>query len=296
MKSIAYSVLFIVAVLLSGCESTVTNIELPATNQKLVVISFISPSDSIISAVITNTEPLYGPAKKNEDKFVRNASVTITDGITSAGLIYNPTSRAYEALAEVLNIQPQKTYTLTVSTPDGRKATAMCSVPRVRVESATITLDSLGKTYQGQTGATWYLDAQWPHVPGADYYRLAVSVKSTFISANNTTYYNEIANYGELRSSYINVQEKTANLYSFKKMPVYLYHDDLNAPGNGDKNRTTSATVHIMVTSPEYYRYHMSLEKYSEGVFSEPSQLYTNIEGGLGVFAAYTSYKKHFTF
>ncbi len=54
--------------------------------------------------------------------------------------------------------------------------------------------------------------------------------------------------------------------------------------------------MYILVTSPEYYHYHESVEKYSEGVFREPSQIYTNINGGLGVFGAYTAYSQQFDF
>jgi hypothetical protein len=297
MKNIAFSLLAAYSILLTACESTVTDIDLPDANPKLVVISFISPSDETISALVTESAPLYGTPTKDQDKIIRNAAVALTDGTKTLTLGFNPVTNAYEASAEAFTIEYAKTYTLTITTPEGRRATAMCTVPGVKVETATFSLDSIGKTFSGQGGSTWHLDATWPHVPGADFYRLAVSTKSISITNDETKYYNEVANYGELRSSQIAV-EKQANSYSFTNLPVYLSHDDLDGSfdGAGYKNRTTSLTAYILVTSPEYYRYHESIEKYADGVFSEPSQIYTNVNGGVGVFGAYTSYSKQFDF
>ena len=292
MKNIAVLILVTYAILLTACESTVTDIDLPDASPKLVVISFISPSDTIISVLVTESAPLFGAPKMDQEKIIRNAAVAISEGANTMELKFNPATNAYEASAEAFEIQHEKTYTLTVSTPDGKKANATCTVPGVEVETANISLDSIGKTYIGQAESTWHLDASWPHVPGADYYRLAVSTKSISITNSETNYYNEVAYYGKLRSSHISVMEKQAGSYTFTNLPVYLSHDDLKGPFNGDgnKNRTTSLTVFILVTSPEYYFYHKSIEKYSEGYLSEPSQVYTNVSGGFGVFGAYTTY------
>ena len=52
--------------------------------------------------------------------------------------------------------------------------------------------------------------------------------------------------------------------------------------------------VHVVVTamSPEHFRYHRHLALQGRGVedvLSEPAGLYTNIEGGVGIFAAYAN-------
>jgi hypothetical protein len=46
----------------------------------------------------------------------------------------------------------------------------------------------------------------------------------------------------------------------------------------------------LLNTEKSYYQYHKSLHNYndSEIPFSEPTLLYTNIEGGLGIFTSYT--------
>ena len=124
MKNIAVIIFLTYAILLTACESTVTNINLPDTSPKLVVFSFISPSDTIISVLVTESAPLFGAPKKDQEKIIRNAAVAISEGANTLELNYNPATNAYEASAEAFEIQYEKTYTLTVSTPDGRKATA----------------------------------------------------------------------------------------------------------------------------------------------------------------------------
>jgi hypothetical protein len=47
--------------------------------------------------------------------------------------------------------------------------------------------------------------------------------------------------------------------------------------------------IYALNTDKEYYTYHKSLENYSggENPFREVSPLFSNIEGGLGIFASY---------
>jgi hypothetical protein len=49
-----------------------------------------------------------------------------------------------------------------------------------------------------------------------------------------------------------------------------------------------------METDADYYKYHTSLNSYSgtDEPFTEFSPVYSNVEGGFGVFASYVRYKK----
>jgi hypothetical protein len=48
--------------------------------------------------------------------------------------------------------------------------------------------------------------------------------------------------------------------------------------------------IYLLSTDKPYYDFHKSLENFSLGdsPFSEPSFLYNNVNGGLGIFASYT--------
>jgi hypothetical protein len=293
MKNITYSILIFFVLLTSGCESLVTNVDMPKVDRKLVLISFISPSDSIVSVRLTETMPIYGEPIKTDDDIVTNAEVFITDGTQTATLVFNPESKAYEISTNTFSIQAGKTYTLT-STSAGRKATAMCTVPQATVTEATITLDSLGPTSQWSNRTRWALQAEWQHVPGASYYKV-VGMKhdiSYSFNGDSSAYRSDLF----YNNNLIDVQKKSQERYSVKNEDIHLGRlDILNGRPWGSK--TTSISIHILVTDHTYFQYHDALSRYyGNDPFTEPTRLYTNVEGGLGVFAAYTSYHKEYTF
>jgi hypothetical protein len=292
MKNIALSILLLLSLLATGCESLVTNVDMPKVDQRLVLVSFISPSDSIISVRVTETQPIYGEPIKDSDDVVTNAEVFITDGTQTATLVFNPESKAYEVSADIFRIHPGKTYTLT-ATSAGRKATAMCTVPQVTVHEATITLDSLGITSTWNMAEKWALQVEWNHVPGASYYRVAANrhVVHYPMNGDSTLYSSNV-----FGNTLIDVQKKSQERYSVKNEDIHLGKLDI-LNGRPWGNKTTSISVHILVTDHIYFKYHDALSRYyGNDPFTEPTRLYTNVEGGLGVFAAYTSYHKEYTF
>jgi Domain of unknown function (DUF4249) len=48
--------------------------------------------------------------------------------------------------------------------------------------------------------------------------------------------------------------------------------------------------IYLLNLDKQYYNYYKSINNYSSGEdpFTEPSPIYTNVKGGLGIFAAYT--------
>ncbi len=294
MKKIIYSVTLFSVMLLSGCESLVTNVELPKATPKLVVTSFISPQDSVVAVYLTESTPLFGISKPLEDNTIKNASVFISDGLSTSQLKYNYSTGHYEVPALTFPIRVGKTYSLSITAADGRKTSAMCTVPERVVEVANITLDS---TIHISTGSKmWELKAEWTHIPGAAYYRCAASQAITLINSNSdTTYHTQNLFYN---SDLTNALEKKANAYNIQRSNISI-GNFTESNGRIIGYKTTSISVDIMIINAEYYRYHDSLYKYYNNhgnPFTEPTRLYSNIEGGLGVFAAYTSYKKKFTF
>jgi hypothetical protein len=60
--------------------------------------------------------------------------------------------------------------------------------------------------------------------------------------------------------------------------------------GLSDMTDSCFLKIYLLNTDKAYYDYQKSLEKYNSGEdpFTEPSPVYSNISGGLGIFAAYT--------
>ncbi|WP_019988719.1 DUF4249 domain-containing protein [Rudanella lutea] len=118
-----------------SCDSLRNEVDPDRINReagKLVIASFISPQDSVLTVQVNRSVPVLGQSNTILD--VTNASVTISDGARVVALQYAANYRRqainlYWTNARNLPILPGKTYTLSVSTPQGEKATAQCTIP-----------------------------------------------------------------------------------------------------------------------------------------------------------------------
>jgi hypothetical protein len=65
---------------------------------------------------------------------------------------------------------------------------------------------------------------------------------------------------------------------------------ELNVVGVNQKADSAFLKVYLLNTDKSYYDYHRSLGNYDSGddPFTEPSPVFSNVNGGLGIFAAYT--------
>jgi hypothetical protein len=98
--------------------------------------------------------------------------------------------------------------------------------------------------------------------------------------------------------SFIRLNELARELYPYYSS-VYLEiknpeNEPLNVltPGFSIKEEEQVDSIYmslkVFLTDPHYVRYHQSLDKYTDQeVFTEASLIYSNMEGGLGVFSLY---------
>ena len=156
--------------------------------------------------------------------------------------------------------------------PDGKNAKASTTIPILNN-----TLDAkLEKIVSAEYTHT--VRCRWSDPNGSkDYYKLAIrhplTTDTTLANPPLYTSYKLISdkNYdGEMLSANINFSY-------YKSTPLYAY---------------------LLHASTEYFQYTEKLDLYiqSSGPFSDPVQLYTNIEGGLGVFAGFNQFKVKATF
>lgn len=254
----------------AACESDVKNVSLPF-EQKLVITSFISPSDSVTYFNISSNKRLYGEINPAEP--IGNISGTLSDGIkevlldtTRSGLILNH---------EKMRIEAGKKYHLKVSSDLGLKAEAYCTVPQKKnfiIEADTFSVLSVHP-----------MDPQRRH--------LMIRVTVHDIPGEK--------NYYRIRGKAHNYYSVHDNIYSV------FFKDDLFTDSNMDGqaivlegensigyiNNPDSALVVIYLfnTESSYYFYHKSLKDYSDGnPFSEATPVYSNVSGGLGIFTSYT--------
>ncbi len=308
-------VLAFLAGLFSSCESlvgTVPRSRLPEVESRLVVHSYISPQDTVLYVIVTESVPVFGIEKaenQERDNVVRNARVTLSGDTRSVELQFDPVSRLYSAPASALAILPGHTYELRVS--DGQRAvTAKTTVPGQAVEIASYRMDTLyirGSIFGGSADTVLSVKFSWKDPAGArNYFRARsfanVSDRMEQIERNRVvyqeqTYMQELGS--ELQSDnnrdgkMLDSNEGRLSLRGFESSPppspVYpRFYRKLNY-----------VDMELLHVSEPYFAYHRSVEAAGEAEdnpFIEPGIHYSNIEGGLGTFSSYHKFVLRFYF
>lgn len=261
-----------------GCEKYVTIVNAPVFNQKLVVSSFLSPSDSISYISVTSNQPVYTVVFQEERPGALTG--TITDGITEIQLDTIETGLAFRN--DKMPLVPGQTYTVRISSDKGLNAEASATIPAVK--DFMIKIDTLTIVH-GSHGSNEYwsefrINAEYSDDPAeTNFYSITgrFTGYKTDESLETRTYKERLW----FDESFLNDQKKDENSRIKNTAGLsrsFNYYD------------SAFVTVFVMNVEESYYLYHKSLEKYSgsDNPFSEASPVYSNIRGGLGVFTSYT--------
>jgi hypothetical protein len=267
--------------LFASCESVVEIPPLPELPPKLVVVSFISPEAEEVQVSVTRTVPLLNADNNGKPVYVTNAQVTFSDGTDTALLAYDVQKQLYTSKS--LPIQPGKTYWLHVQHPDGLKAEARCTVPQKINTSLMARLDSSEKNLE-QGGKNYKLEMRWQDLPGeGDNYKIAGNLFSlanpgftdtTFrrLEFESEPLFDDVGQDGRLWV------ERSLPISDFQQLQQNKLPQQINA--------------FVLTTEAAYLKYHRSLLQYQlNNSFTNPGKLYSNVQDGFGVFAAYRLYK-----
>lgn len=306
-----------------SCETLIGEVSpdrLPKISEKLVVNSFISPQDTLVRVVVTASSPIFTPAKSvfqsftvingdttfyNLDAFISNATVTLSNGEKTIDLSYNPTEKWYEfrPSSNTMRIENGKEYFLNIN-HENSIAKASTIVPQ-RQDGLVQVISKIEEnvfSFRNQD----------------DQLSLLLSAKVTFdLDQANPTYY-------RVRGEVESVLEDV--LYEEGKEPEFYFRNgfrrirfnnqgivngfdlgigrsttvtgstNISNPNYRIGNEFFSSTkfpeikslyTELMTINEPYYLYYKSIVDFRNGnPFVEPTPIYTNIEGGLGVFAA----------
>ena len=263
--------------LAGGCTKDVDNIKLPTTDPKLVVGCFVSPQASLIAVTLTRSNPIFGPSHSNTNSSaVEDATVILTDGTNSVNIPYNNGNSQYEMSTAAFPIVAGQTYSLSVSTPKGENVSGSCTVPASSINALTVDFTDTISTNSKK------ITVHWQDISGeVNFYRVIGQLVSldTFNTLDTTFDYM----YG---GNLFNDHDKDGN-EMYAKLEGY--------PSWGPDLKLIAYDVYMLNIDAEYYKYQNSLDHYTyNDPFSEPSPLYTNIKGGLGVFGAYQQLRVRF--
>ncbi len=276
MKNKGHFIVLLLILASSSCEKDANNVKVPQFRHKLVVTSFISPCDSVSFVTIDSNERLYGDLGDIEP--LGKVKVTISDGTEKIDLQKGNIQFYFHR--KDMAIRGGTTYNLEVTSDRGLRADAECSIPFQR--DLKITADTIRIFHNNPDVGTWselnikvFLDDP----PGEKNY---YGVEARMLDYNR--FYG-----GYPYITYLNKEEESwfnDEGYDGKRIYVNSFSSQYNA-SNSD---SVKAVIYILNTNKDYFTYHKSLENYSGGEdpFSEVSPVFSNINGGLGIFAGYT--------
>ncbi|PKP53529.1 MAG: hypothetical protein CVT92_03575 [Bacteroidetes bacterium HGW-Bacteroidetes-1] len=271
LKNISLIGFVLMTIILASCDSMISDVDAPTTSPKLVVNSYISPDDDTIRVRVQYSRPLYSiTSYYNSYEYppVTDAQVSITDGNSTINLIYNAFELMY--ITTDLTIEPGKTYSLVVSTPRNENVTASCTVPALEPPSIEITnIESTPSSYGYKN-----ISFRFQDFPGqGNYYRVMVGISYQTGPNPSDVYFTPM--YLVNGEEFVSDINKDGEFFVFKTDNIY--------DGN-----LINLVFFISITDENYFSFHKSVNSFQDdNPFSEPTPVYTNIEGGVGVFAAF---------
>lgn len=258
------------ALVLLACDTDVTqNFAIPYTEQ-LVIESFISPQDTLIEVRVMKTAPSVGKVDRTVNtRILTDARVELSNGTNTVRLPFGTyitvgkhSVSGYFLKTSKFPIESGQTYTLRVSVPSGLSAQAQCTVP-VR----NLTLNQV----EVKRGTSLQEGKQLPTVQ--------IRVKD---AAGITNRYSVVIH----QTAPKRYPTVTEYLTDNNRNGDWLSTPEANLPVKpGDRFELFLATTDV-----PYYEYNTTIKKNRDShsnPFAEPQPLYSNVSGGLGVFAAY---------
>lgn len=279
--SLPLAILFSALGTLSSCIDDVDDVNLPEVDPKLVVQSFISPGDSIIVSVMASRPinynvPVTGGWDSNNFDIVSDATVTIRNNQTNTDAVisFDQQSGKYKIGQDVFPILSGVDYSLSVSAPRFKSVAANTRVPEYLPNISPIEFDTLTNNEYGDQ--TIVVSGRISDIPNQEnYYSVMMYQLSTYNWDGYTETYLDFDS-----KDIVSDRGKDGEEIGFK-IEYWNYFSE---------NRKVHFFIHA--TDEHYYRFFNSLEKvedFESNPFAESSILYSNVEGGLGVFASYLS-------
>ncbi len=305
----------IAIILLGNCSSLRNEVDpgqLGLASPKLVVSGYLSPQDTTLAIKVTRSNTVVGDsiALLQIGNNVTDATVTLSEGGRSVTLRYNDSHSTsdsaaqfyYSASARLLPILAGRTYTLTVVTANGQRASSTCTIP-APVSPTTIKFDSITENQGRSSVRRYYIIARWQDPPGqTNYYQVAGYFRYT--TQCSTCQVDQIGNFP------LTSDDDNRGLFSDAGIDGTIipsgreYMTSASLTGNEPSNfysqyKTASVTVNLMSIDQAYYQFQMAVirqRRVRNNPFAEPVLIPSNIDGGLGCFAGYNNSTLTLTF
>jgi hypothetical protein len=267
--------LIALSVLFASCEKMVKDVELPDYEPQLVVYSFLSPDEDWVNVYVSESVPVFGtPGSDIISEPIQNATVKLKKNGNAYNLPYTGYPSGYSISMSEAQLQPGGTYTIEVSVPDGRAVSGVCTIPYKRNQTLEIT--SVTREWiDFDSSYIFQLKFRDDNPGEGDYFRMWATYTMRYEEGGET--YVQSVEF-EKGDPYLSDENKDGASFSYRTS-VYSYGLE-------------KVTFYLLTTDEAYYTYHRSVE-YNTGdsPFSEPTLVYSNISGGLGVISGYRMFR-----
>lgn len=270
IKTSIAGILFLLTV---ACEKIVTNVDLPDYEAKLVVQCFLSPENENIEVFVSESVPIFSTTQPGSTNSIINATVRLEGPGQNMILPFSEVKQRYILPASSFSVVGGETYRLYVSVPDGRQVKGSTTVPLALSQNLEITeLEELPGGY-----GEYKLAMRMQDMPGeGNFYRVTAYQVFEDAFIGGSTYTWEL--YFDKGETLVSDQGRDSYTFTYRST---FYCPDCK-----------ELQALLLTTDEAYYRYHKSVYGFNgDDPFSEPVIVYSNIEGGLGVFSSYRQFK-----
>ena len=261
-------------------------IKLPEQEEKLVLTCFISPDDTVITAIVRTSKPKYvaHTGWGSDGDVISNADVRISRDGASAVMPYDDVYHCYFLPSRDFPILPNVTYSISATTPDGKFASGATTVPfdTLKIEKFDLALNfSPDSTELDITASGVAAD-----IPGKTNY-VGLYYRQFIFPSDSQQHNYDFIDYGNGTFEDDERQERR----QFR-----LQQQMYSMGGNMKVNYAgIFAEFWVLNCSKDFYLYNRSVQlaAYSgANPFGDPVMVYTNISNGFGCFGSYRVSKR----
>ena len=313
MKKILFYIIVTISVFQIGCrgitDGLVIDLEIPEHDPILTPYCFINAADSTVEVMVQKSQ---GALEALDERYVQNATVelykngTLWNTIPFQSTDHDQNGLYKLQLDEAFEVEGfGDTYELRVSSPDFETNTATQVMPSPVMP--------ISIEYNEQGGTSPFGDildvVRVTFDDPADvenYYLIDLYVKATRINEVGDTVgesesWSSVVsgNNPSITQGYGGVIVKD-DLFDGERitLDVGTWASSSSLSNNSDFTSVGVVTVVLYSITRDEYLYQKSLETYanSQGLFSEPTLIHSNMSQGLGAFTMMVSSKQEFTF
>ena len=234
--------------------------------KQYAVTCFISPQDTILKAYMYKGRGL-GQGVGIKELVVNDAQIEIMSATQKVNLVYNLLTSRYEINAKSFAIKSGQTYTLRAKALDGTLITGTCQIPKPAPAIVFIG-DVVGNEFN--------FTARWSEDSSQEVANVFINLAYTYVPKLGSS------------EPLIRTSTRIKNLNQYTLIgTVENTKDVTSASLVGDYNNLSSEMNRYLITARADANANFSNDDLIPN-FTEPQPVFTNLTGGVGIFAGFT--------